>query len=1006
MFNNEHHMQRKKTKTDILVNVIQHNLAKQRQGTQRLSPDTRPWYLLIGTAAGKTSSLLHSNFEPIAPNNQAINNLTKTEDIDAWQDDEKIIFECTSNLFQSHSRHIHNMMSELPQAIQKLHRKNFDGLIIMLKADDFTDQQHNFSHICQTITNICAGFGRGPKRLPVHIIINQCNSIPGFSSTFPNHAAMNSLLQIPVNTSRLVVEKSGIEVFNFNKTMQDFCTTKISESTDQHATEQIILARAHIEEMTNKLLELIAAINWRDKLTLCNINLCSTISNAIIRHDLSEAVNDIPEYNSLSQHPDTYKPVFLQNCYNELNTVSAKVTRRYFILKYKPIVTALGIAIITLACVLPIQNYFSQQKQLISQVNNSINIANTRDLAQVVLQLQTAQYDVIKHYGVNFSKHRAYTIINNRLNSLLRNQFKRQLLATSSQRLAQQTSSNAMGLYNTLKVYLMLYKQGPVDSALIERWFKADWADTQSWSAAEQTAMLRALDITLHNGLNNSNPANIGLIDGARTALHKLTIPTLAYNILTSVVTQGGLDLRTAVPKTDTIQLQTYKVNAIYTVENANKMLTQIIPNIMLLINQNDWVIKENIGSKISKKSIKSFTAQIKNLYLNDYAQQWLQVLNGIKLQPATNLNQANSLINQLTLPSSHLWDVINIVLYNTYTPNQDSDFYKVVTNTFANISALNPSEANKTNLQTQLSALNKYISSITDSHNPQQAAFNAAAEANNTTESNPINNLQHLISQQPSVIAEWLHAVSDQAWQAILNDTATYIQTTWQDNVYNYWQSKLSGHFPLDKNSSQNISTKDFDAFFAPSGIMTNFINNYANPFINTAGKTWQWKRIHGITLPLNPKILASLRSAGQIQKIFYSENISTADATANISISRNLYKNKNIVWKNNSATTNLSKQGSNKVVINVPSQDNQTIILQDTKAGTADVIAQADGPWSLLHMLANAKIIRKSSNAYIAELPAGNRNIKLTIHFAQSNNPLASDILQKFTLLAALKT
>ena len=87
------------------------------------------------------------------------------------------------------------------------------------------------------------------------------------------------------------------------------------------------------------------------------------------------------------------------------------------------------------------------------------------------------------------------------------------------------------------------------------------------------------------------------------------------------------------------------------------------------------------------------------------------------------------------------------------------------------------------------------------------------------------------------------------------------------------------------------------------------------------------------------------------------------------------------------------------------MPSQDNQSIILQDTQAGTADVIAQADGPWSLLHMLTNAKIIRKSSNAYIAELPAGNSDIKLTIHFAQSNNPLTSDLLQQFTLLESLK-
>ena len=109
-------------------------------------PDNRPWYLLIGTEAGKTSSLLYSDFAPIAPNEQKIGHIIKTSDIDAWEDNEKIILECSSDAFSARKKLMSKLIDTLPQTLKLTQAPSgIDGIIIMLKADDFSSTPAQFA---------------------------------------------------------------------------------------------------------------------------------------------------------------------------------------------------------------------------------------------------------------------------------------------------------------------------------------------------------------------------------------------------------------------------------------------------------------------------------------------------------------------------------------------------------------------------------------------------------------------------------------------------------------------------------------------------------------------------------------------------------------------------------------------------------------------------------------------------------------------------------------------
>ena len=997
------------SKSYTLITQAKKSLRNNRSALQNKIPDNRPWYLLIGTESGKTSSLLYSDFEPVYPNEQAISNIIKTEDIDLWEDNEKIILECSSDLFNQKKKNINKLIQDLPKTLKILHAPNgIDGIIIMLKADDFASTPEQFNRICKTISETCVLFSSASIRLPIHIIINQCSNIPGFSETFARASNTQHLLQIQLNTTNNILEKTRNEVFSFNKKFQDFITMQIIDTDDNGRIEQLILARAHFETISNRVYELVTKIDWSSNLALCNVSFCSVIKNPIIKHDLAEAELRIPEHNALIQDDDVFESTFVRNTYAQINSSSAETSNRGLILNYQPIVASLVTAAIIAACWTPIHIHFQKRNNLIKKINNSITLNSNQSIAKTILQLQNAMTYIKTHYkDRNLKNKKIYLLVSNKLQKVLQQDLANELFSTIETRLAEQTSGNSSKLYNTLKVYLMLHNLGPINSSFIENWFQADWAKSLRWGAAQQLAMTRALDQLLRSNIKNIPTANIGLIARARNSLDRLPTTVLAYNILTNSTPQGGIDLNQAVPHSPDVHLQISDIPAIYTINNADNMLNKIIPNIMLLIKKQDWVIQQNIGKKVNPHDINTFITQIRELYLNDYAQKWMQIFNGITISPAQNLQQVQSRIQQLRSPNSTLWGILNILLRNTYNDDNNSDFYKQVTSPFLGIQNLNPSNYDNNTVQTNLKSFAEYIDEIVNSKYPQKAEFNVAsnkASAANMTD--PISLLNNLATEQPSAIANWLSVISNGAWHSIINSTASYINDYWQKNIYSYWQSKLKDRFPLNHNSTQTINISDFNDFFAPNGKIDNFLTAYIKPFVNSQNQLWQWKKIGGLQLPLKPEILNNFIKSNLIQQMFYTENISNAQSTANITLlSVAPYKSR-VTWKNGTTTTTLKRgRHKNKIIASIPSASAQSLNVLLPRSKTSSTISSSSGQWTLLQLLETAKISStKHPNQYVAELLNNNASIKLNIKFLQNNNPLIPGLLHPFTLPQSL--
>ncbi len=115
-------------------------------------------------------------------------------------------------------------------------------------------------------------------------------------------------------------------------------------------------------------------------------------------------------------------------------------------------------------------------------------------------------------------------------------------------------------------------------------------------------------------------------------------------------------------------------------------------------------------------------------------------------------------------------------------------------------------------------------------------------------------------------------------AFQTVLGVTQRYLDDRWRTDVYEPFQSKLSGRYPLDVNARPDVPLGDFEEFFAPqTGIVTTFFKGVMAPYLARDGRsvrTWEGRGIR-----VSPRVLASLEQAERIGAGLFSGGVARLD-------------------------------------------------------------------------------------------------------------------------------
>jgi type VI secretion system protein ImpL len=230
-------------------------------------------------------------------------------------------------------------------------------------------------------------------------------------------------------------------------------------------------------------------------------------------------------------------------------------------------------------------------------------------------------------------------------------------------------------LYESLKVYLILGRQGPLDRDLVQAWTTADFNATfpGDENADTREALANHVKAMLEYPLAQV-PLDPALIARVRGILTRVPLAEYLYNrTLRSGIVQSLPDWTVADnagPNAGRVfQLRDGKslntgVPGIFTWAGYHDVFLPLLPQVTKDATEDAWVLgrPQKAGMVGSVNEMNQLRRDIMGLYLDDYTRRWDAMLANIALKPFGDLSQGLDELYLLSAPDSPLRDLLEAV--------------------------------------------------------------------------------------------------------------------------------------------------------------------------------------------------------------------------------------------------------------------------------------------------------------------------------------------------------
>jgi type VI secretion system protein ImpL len=233
-------------------------------------------------------------------------------------------------------------------------------------------------------------------------------------------------------------------------------------------------------------------------------------------------------------------------------------------------------------------------------------------------------------------------------------------------------------LYEALKVYLVLGRQGPIDHDQVMAWLITDFTanfpgDEQE---ADRDALLAHADAMLQRPLT-AIPLNGPLVKQVRDILNREPLANYSYNRIMhspriqalpdwTVADNGGPEsvnvftLRSGKPLTSGLP-------GIFTWQGYHEVFLPLLPTVTQDIAEDGWVLGRDkksgvAGALAAAGEINKLRRDVIGLYLDDYVIRWDALLADIALRRFTTLAEANAELGKLSAPASPLRTLLEAI--------------------------------------------------------------------------------------------------------------------------------------------------------------------------------------------------------------------------------------------------------------------------------------------------------------------------------------------------------
>ena len=928
----------------------------QRHGN---NPYALPWLMMLGpNGSGKTEWLIDGGYERISGKGADLRS-----GIVFWLGESAVVIELTGHYYtlnkESQAEELWQYLIRLLK--RKRPRRPLTSVITMLSTEQLVLRQpFGLQELARLLCWRLMELNRHFRlRLPTWLLLAQADKLNGFTEFFRNCSQQKQVM--PWGFPLQEGYRSGHFCQAFNRCHQELCSLMLQAlQHEKDGNARRALTRYCLQfSLLGERLRFFCEEVFQSKPhtptpQLKGVWLSSVGQKGNSINLLASELARIHGFTVLKETPQVSntqslfnQQFFNQIIFNNLGDVGENpIARKLWQLK-----TAVSIAALVFILFTGLGFCWKQigdNKQLLHEQQNSI-----RDYRFVIHQLDESDSDnitdaiapLIRLKELNDSYQKTATAfyhlglmdwnqarkIHEAYMSQLQLRLFKPLAALLRKQLDSAEQQNSRTLFDSLQLYLMLFKPDIRDTQLLETHIMGLLANEKVLETTNQhqlMLLLRDLWKLKHPEIK----PDITLADQARQSLsgqldekviydHIMALPQYQGTATTKELFGNDFDQLFVLKNGDTEPgLPRFYTRNHYQTLNLSPLsplLKQEISNLNL--------IRRGLPT-VSAVELSRVSAKVRELYFQDYIRAWKKLLDRIELRPVNSLPQLyKQLLNLYSGERAPLFTLMATIASETQLADDSvskksmAASKKLATTTQSvatatqsiktqelseaaqrtatlisgsqSISADDPAIVNQAfteyvNFEKQqadtlvpiLSAIVKELQSISTHYNQNVALYEQAVQVAEDKDVE-LPNLWQLASNSKTIAAKWFGQIANQYWQQIMAGASQHAQDQWQVTVYSFYSQYLNQRFPLSPKASSNSRIIDFIDFFKPKGLHDNYTTLVLQPFIFSTDTGWRLKRIQGQRLNLGKRFLNQLNNVRTLQKSLFN-----ADGTLQI--------------------------------------------------------------------------------------------------------------------------
>ena len=682
-----------------------------------------PWYMFIGPpGAGKTTALVNCGLNfPLADKDgpHGISGVGGTRNCDWWFTDQAVLIDTAGRYTTQDSNSAVDATSWLGfLRMLKQHRRRqpLNGVLVAISLSDLASlgDAERAAHAAAIRRRIRELHDELGVRIPVYVLFTKADLIAGFVEFFETLTREEREqvwgITLPLDDGKLEggsVAAFGAEFDLLLDRLNDRMLERVQQETDIRRRRLIWGFPQQIASLrgvaTDFLTEIFRPSRLEARPLLRGVYLTSGTQNSTPIDRLLDAMAGQfgLQRQAVSAFSGTGRSYFLARLvrevvFGEAGLVSRdpKVERRQRIIHYATYATA---AIVLLVLTGVWTASWIGNRAIIADVNDTTVRYNTqyadvlkRDPQDTDPQITLAALDTLRnmHGGyanrthsvpllLTFGLYQGYKLgtgaqdaYDRALNGLL---LPRLLVMLENQMQANLNKPEV--LYEALKVYLILGRQGPMDTNLLKQWLGI--ALQLRYPGEDLTPVRDALNQHIEAMLEyplESVPLNGPLVAQARAILTREPLADYVYNRLLKSSLVQGLPEWTIADNAGpgggrVFELRDGKslnsgMPGIFTFEGYHTVFQTLLPSVTKDATENDWVLGRQHAGGIagSLAEMGKLRRDVLSLYLDDYTRRWDLLLADIALKPFTSLTQGLDELFVLSAPDSPLRDLLTAI--------------------------------------------------------------------------------------------------------------------------------------------------------------------------------------------------------------------------------------------------------------------------------------------------------------------------------------------------------